>query len=390
MVIGTPPRRTSTPLATLRSGRLSCPLPRRREADGRPELFEALELPGAPREQHRDLGAIKGKDAPIGGSEALEFGRVVGADPARRLDSRRLSKRDRHAVFVLDAGRPARRAAAGRRRRRSSRSRSSGGRPGSRPPRRGRSAPWRAAWPSSRRPRRTRRMISGAKFGMPVTSDRLAFGQRVADAQRAVVGDADDVAGHRLVGESRGPGRRRTSGWRRSARGRRRTLRSFMPRLNVPEHSRTKAMRSRWFGSMLAWTLNTKPVTASVGRHRSAGLGRLRARRRRPVGDRVEQLARRRRPCSAEPKNTGVMWPRAIGLEVEAGQRRPGDLQRSRSHAPKRLGRRISSGSSAEQRRHRRTPIGPGSPSGWTTAPSARSMQPRKSTAHADRPDHRA
>ena len=41
-----------------------------------------------------------------------------------------------------------------------------------------------------------------------------------------------------------------------------RTLNSRMPRLNLPEHSRTNAMRSRWLGSMLAWTLNTKPLTA--------------------------------------------------------------------------------------------------------------------------------
>ena len=44
-------------------------------------------------------------------------------------------------------------------------------------------------------------MISGAKFGMPVTLIVAALGQRVADAERAVVGDADDVAGHRLLGQ---------------------------------------------------------------------------------------------------------------------------------------------------------------------------------------------
>ena len=44
-------------------------------------------------------------------------------------------------------------------------------------------------------------MISGAKFGMPVTLNVAALGQRVADAERAVIGDADDVAGHRLLGQ---------------------------------------------------------------------------------------------------------------------------------------------------------------------------------------------
>ena len=49
-------------------------------------------------------------------------------------------------------------------------------------------------------PSRTRRRISGAKFGTPRKQDVLALGQRVADAQRAVVGDADHVAGIGLVG----------------------------------------------------------------------------------------------------------------------------------------------------------------------------------------------
>src|SRR5215813_8880165 len=52
---------------------------------------------------------------------------------------------------------------------------------------------------------------------------------------------------------------------------------SFMPRRNLPLHSRRKAMRSRWLGSMLAWTLKTKPATlgsvGSIGRG-SAGCGR--------------------------------------------------------------------------------------------------------------------
>ena len=37
---------------------------------------------------------------------------------------------------------------------------------------------------------------------------------------------------------------------------------SFMPRVNLPEQRETKAMRSRWFGSMLACTLKTKPETS--------------------------------------------------------------------------------------------------------------------------------
>src|SRR6266568_3295591 len=39
-----------------------------------------------------------------------------------------------------------------------------------------------------------------------------------------------------------------------------RTSLAFMPRLSFPEHSRANAMRSRWFGSILAWILNTKAL----------------------------------------------------------------------------------------------------------------------------------
>ena len=38
---------------------------------------------------------------------------------------------------------------------------------------------------------------------------------------------------------------------------------SFMPRWNLPEAMRNMAMRSRWLGSMFAWTLKTKPVTSA-------------------------------------------------------------------------------------------------------------------------------
>ena len=51
-----------------------------------------------------------------------------------------------------------------------------------------------------------------------------------------------------------------------------------------------KAMRSRWFGSMFAWILNTKPVILRFVRlHRAARRG-LRARSRREFGQRVDKL----------------------------------------------------------------------------------------------------
>ena len=98
--------------------------------------------------------------------------------------------------------------------------------------------------------------------------DVLALGQRVADAQRAVVGDADDVAGEGLVGDGAVAGRRRTAAPCRLIGLPVRTSFAFMPRVSRPEQTRMKAMRSRWFGSMLAWILNTKPVIVGSRRPR--------------------------------------------------------------------------------------------------------------------------
>ena len=42
---------------------------------------------------------------------------------------------------------------------------------------------------------------------------------------------------------------------------------TVMPRRKRPEQTRTKATRSRWAGSMLAWTLKTIPLKSeSIGR----------------------------------------------------------------------------------------------------------------------------
>ena len=74
-------------------------------------------------------------------------------------------------------------------------------RPGSRPPRPCRRAPCAAAWSWSDRLSTTRRRISGAKLGRPVKRIISLLGQRIADPQRAVIGDADDVARTGLVGQ---------------------------------------------------------------------------------------------------------------------------------------------------------------------------------------------
>ena len=80
------------------------------------------------------------------------------------------------------------------------------------------------------------------------------------------------------------------------------------------------AMRSRCWGSMLAWTLNTKPVTfGSLGLRpalASAGCGRGGGA---SVASAVEQLARRRSSCSALPKKTGRQVAVAIGSRSNSG-----------------------------------------------------------------------
>ena len=59
---------------------------------------------------------------------------------------------------------------------------------------------------------------------------------------------------------------------------------SFMPRWNLPDAIRNMAIRSRWLGSILAWTLKTKPVTSGAPGSIvvSTGSGALRAPARAP------------------------------------------------------------------------------------------------------------
>ncbi len=84
-----------------------------------------------------------------------------------------------------------------------------------------------------------------------------------------------------------------------------RTSFAFMPRLSLPEQTRMKAMRSRWFGSMFAWILNTKPVifgsvgaTARVSASWPRGGGATSASP--SIRSRTPKLRK------AEPKKTGV------------------------------------------------------------------------------------
>ena len=76
----------------------------------------------------------------------------------------------------------------------------------------------------------------------------------------------------------------------------------------MPEHNRTNAMRSRWFGSMLACTLKTKPVMSSS----AAVTSRLSADCARGGGATAPSASSRSltpKFLSALPKNTGVKCP---------------------------------------------------------------------------------
>ncbi len=97
---------------------------------------------------------------------------------------------------------------------------------------------------------------------------------------------------------------------------------SFMPRLKLPEAMRNMAMRSRWLGSILAWTLKTKPVTSSLlgSTVMSSGAGALRVsggaslRAVMVLGDGAHSpmaLSSSSMPKwrRAEPHSTGVIWP---------------------------------------------------------------------------------
>ena len=88
-----------------------------------------------------------------------------------------------------------------------------------------------------------------------------------------------------------------------------RTWKAFIPALNLPEHTRMNATRSRCCGSMFAWILNTKPVSFS-----SCGATS------RPVvacgcGGGACSTKKSSSGCTPklftpEPKNTGVCSPR--------------------------------------------------------------------------------
>ena len=132
------------------------------------------------------------------------------------------------------------------------------------------------ASPPTRRSRRTRRSTSGAKLGMPVI---LSASPSVSVSPTRSVpwfGMPRMSPATASSPSSRSAAKKKIGFWMAKVLPVRTWL-SFMPRLNLPEQMRKNATRSRWFGSMLACTLNTKPATfGSDGRisRGSAGCGR--------------------------------------------------------------------------------------------------------------------
>ena len=87
-----------------------------------------------------------------------------------------------------------------------------------------------------------------------------------------------------------------------------RTTFTFMPRVSLPEHTRMKAMRSRWLGSMLAWILKTTPVMAfSVASTVRVAAFWLRGGGACAIS--ASRMSRTPKFLSALPKNTGVRVP---------------------------------------------------------------------------------
>ena len=117
-----------------------------------------------------------------------------------------------------------------------------------------------------------------------------------------------------------------------------------MPRESLPEQTRMKAMRSRWFGSMLAWILKTKPVIFGSRRLDQALVGVLRARRRRECRQRVDEVAHAEiAQRAAEEDRRQMAFAKGLQIERLAGllrERRSRRCQASRS----------SVGSSADDR----------------------------------------
>ena len=146
---------------------------------------------------------------------------------------------------------------------------------------------------------------------------------------------------------------------------------SFMPRLKVPETIRMNAIRSRCCGSMLAWTLNTKPVTSSrsglIGPSLGSAAGAAAGR-----SGRSRRSARRRRSSSAPSRSRP-----ASGRRGDRPRRRTRDSRRAPARFPRRCRRAARAPAIALAEKLLARPFG------RLIAPVAKSSTPSNSAAHA-------
>ena len=126
-----------------------------------------------------------------------------------------------------------------------------------------------------------------------------------------------------------------------------RTSFARMPRWSLPEQTRMKAMRSRWFGSMFAWILNTKPVIFGSSAFTVRLASFLRARARREFGQSVDEVLDAEILERAAPQD-GRHMAFEERLLVESLQALDGEVElfdrlrraRARAEARRRAGRR--------------------------------------------------
>ena len=168
-------------------------LARGQEFHGGRAFLRQLQVDARRREVDQFAGGVEREVHRVLLAELLELLRVVAADPARGGDAAPARTRRRRRTRP-SAGRRPRRTAACRPRRGSGRCDISGRKNCVAPSSDNCARPFCSCLSLSGSRRRARRNSSGAKFGMPVKRQRLAFGEAVADRDRAVVVDADDVA----------------------------------------------------------------------------------------------------------------------------------------------------------------------------------------------------
>ena len=285
-------------------------------------LGDVAQLPGVARQEHRRAVAVLRHAAAVGRHELLELGLGRGRDPARGLERRRLEV-DFHLVLRLDAGlehvelqladhahdviaaddaaEHLRHALLGK------------------------------VFQGALELLGLHRVLEPhaaqdfrREVGDADDLDRLALGQRVADPQHAVVGNADDVAGPRLVDDLALAGEeqdRRIDRQHLAGAHLRQLHAAAEPAAAQPQEGDAVAV----VGVHVGLDLEHEARDLGLGRLDGARLGRLRTRRRRPGGQRIEKLAHAEIVVGAAEEHRRQVAG-AIGVEIEGGVARTHQL----------------------------------------------------------------